>query len=413
MINNAFISRIKLKARSNQLAIVTGSAFSGDLAIPSLAEKIKKEFGIEFRQKNKYEYYCQWNQFIDTVEKKTDREEIWKYVKKCVESFEVQEIHRKIACIPISNFVDITFDRGLTKALSEVGKNPIIHAFSHQSMGSWRQSVPEQPNIFLSFVDLSSFNSLFGLHEQLCSNPQNRIQIENMMEMVRQKDLLLLGLSSYEAEGILQLPYLAQAADKVVNTIDLFNDYKYWAKRGVYIADIPTETIINELLPHDLKSYTFWDIPFPNRMLIDITKEKEYDCFISYFTGDQAFARKIESDLRLRNIHTWRDQTEIDVGDSMSDKIQEGLTTCYTFIIILTKEALERPWVKEELRAAYNLRLGEDLKILPVLYKDCEIPVFLIDYRYADFREAKNYSEQIELLSRSINNAVKKARKKK
>jgi hypothetical protein len=146
--------------------------------------------------------------------------------------------------------------------------------------------------------------------------------------------------------------------------------------------------------------------------MIDIKKEKEFDVFISYFSGDQDFAHKIEGDLQNRDLHVWRDEGEIDVGDSISDKIQEGLKRCFTFIIILSPEALNRPWVKEELRAAYNLRLAEELKILPVVYKDCELPIFLSDYRFADFREENNYTEQMEILSRSISNAVKRARKK-
>jgi len=179
------------------------------------------------------------------------------------------------------------------------------------------------------------------------------------------------------------------------------------------LAELSTETVLNELVPHDMKTYSFMDAPFPGRKLVDITKEKEFDAFISYFSGDQDFARKIAGDLQNRDLHVWRDAGEIDVGDSISDKIQEGLKRSFTFIIVLSPEALKRPWVKEELRAAYNLRLAEELKILPIVYKDCELPIFLSDYRFADFREEKNYTEQMEILSRSIRNAVKKARKKK
>lgn len=174
-----------------------------------------------------------------------------------------------------------------------------------------------------------------------------------------------------------------------------------------------TEAVINELLPYDLRSYSFMDAPFPRRMIIDVVKEKEFDGFISYFTGDKEFARRIAGDLKNRGLHIWRDEGEIDIGDSISDKIQEGLKRCFTFIIILSPESLERPWIKEELRAAYNLRLAEDLKIIPIVYKDCELPVFLSVYRFADFREEKNYTEQMEILSRSVSNAVKRARKKK
>jgi hypothetical protein len=78
----------------------------------------------------------------------------------------------------------------------------------------------------------------------------------------------------------------------------------------------------------------------------------------------------------------------------------------------LSPEALLRPWVREELRAAYVRRAAGELKILPILFQDCEIPPFLADYEYADFRDDRRYGEQVALLERSIKKAVKQARKK-
>src|SRR5882672_11018201 len=135
--------------------------------------------------------------------------------------------------------------------------------------------------------------------------------------MLRQKDLLLLEFSSHEAEKILHLEYLAGAADKVVNTHDPNNDHEYWTKRGVFLADLDTETVVDYLLPAGLKTYTFWDMPFPNRMLIDVGREKDFDSFISYFSGDKSFAHRIDSDLRQRGIRTWRANAEIEIGDSI------------------------------------------------------------------------------------------------
>ena len=325
-----------------------------------------------------------------------------------------KEIHKKIAGLPISNFVDLTLDRCLLKAILEIGKKPILHDFKSQSLGTWQQSNPSNPNVFFSFGNLlDPTNPLVGLHEQILIHPQNRIQIENMMEMVSEKDLLLLDFSSYEAEFILHLSYLASSSEKIINTRDLNNDLRYWCKRGVIILDVKVNDLIQYLLPYTGNEYSFLDKFIPGRMMIDITREKEYDCFMSYFSGDKGFAKKLESDLSLRGLRIWRDDNEIEIGDSFSDKIQEGLKNSYSFIIILSKEALGRAWVKEEMKAAYSLRLAEEFKILPVLYRDCEIPLFLSDYKYADFREEKRYSEQIALLEKSIRNAVKRARKKK
>lgn len=408
-----FLKRIRSKARSNQLCIAIGSRYSGELSLPRIALEIQAEFSVDFSVAHEFEWFIKWNEFIDAAEKKATRAELVHFVRDKSTKASVEETHRKLATIPISNFIDISLDRRFIAALREGGKSPICHEFNGGMIGSWRQSNPENPNVFSAFTNLNFSSPWEGLHQQITIHPQNRIQIENMMEMVRQKDLLILGMTPHESEHILHLGYLSQAADKVVNTEDPSRNHEYWTKRGVYIADIRTEKIIDDLIPYDLKSYTRFDAPFPNKMLIDIVRNKPYDAFISYFSGDQNFARKVAEDLLNRGIHLWRDEGEIDVGDSISDKIQAGLKNCYTFIIILSPEALGRPWVKEELRAAYNLRLAEELKILPVVYKECELPVFLTDYRFADFRETKNYTEQIDILAKSVNNAALRARNKK
>ena len=414
MIKDPFISRIRMKARANQLCVAIGSFFSVGISLPTVATEICSKFDLAFPVANGFEWFTHWNKFIELAEKSISRKELLAYVRKKKESTSPHRIHRKLASIPVSNFIDVTLDRQLITALQEHGKKPFDLSFSGGiMMGSWKQRNPENPNVFTAFIDLNFDSPWFGLQQQLTNNPQDRIHIENMMEMVSQKDLLVLKMSPHEAEHILCLDYLSQAADKVVITEDPTNNYQYWAKRGVYLAELPTENVVDDLIPYDLKSYSFMDAPFPGRKIVDMTKKKEYDAFISYFTGDQNFARKIASDLQNRDLYVWRDEGEIDIGDSISDKIQEGLKQCYTFIIVISPEALNRPWVKEELRAAYNLRLAEDLKILPAVYKDCEIPLFLSDYRFADFREEKNYTEQLEILSRSVSNAVKKAREKK
>ena len=97
-------------------------------------------------------------------------------------------IHQKIASLPISNFIDTTFDRSLYRAIISIGKKPILHDWKSQQIGSWKQSNPDSPNIFFSLVSLESLHPWYGLYEQTSRNSQNRIQIENMSEMLRNKD---------------------------------------------------------------------------------------------------------------------------------------------------------------------------------------------------------------------------------
>jgi len=261
--------------------------------------------------------------------------------------------------------------------------------------------------------DLEAPNQMFGLYEPTSWWKQNRIQIENMREMLSEKDLILTDFSAHEAESVLHLSNLTLSCEKVVNYTLQDVEADYWLRMGAYLNNISAETVIDHLQSSGGGRYSPWDMLIPGRKLIDVSREKLHDCFISYFSGDKGFVGRLERDLRLREIQLWKDDSEIEIGDSISDKIQQGLADSYCFIIVLSAEALSRPWVKEELRAAYALRLGGEFKILPVLHKECDIPPFLMDYKFADFREDRRYDEQLALLERAIKNAVKRAREKK
>lgn len=409
-------ARLYRKALGNQVAIAVGSSCSDEeFSIPSLAEGIIERFNVDYSVDDPYQFFQQWNEFVAKAEKRARREELWRYVHDIVVRAEPGAIHSKIASLPISNFIDTTFDRSLYKALLGAGRKPILHDWhTGQMMGSWRQTNPETPNLFFMLPDvISDEHTLFGIYEPTGWWKQNRIQIENIREMLTEKDLVLMNYSPHEAEAVLHLYALDTAGEKIVNfsVRDVSHDY-YWALRGVHFRHDEPEAFIDQLLPYQPGGYTGWD-NIALRTLISSTRMKRFDTFISYFSGDKEFVRRLQTDLRLREIQIWMDEHDIEVGDSISGKIQDGLSDSYSFIIVLSPEALSRPWVKEELRAAYTLRLAGEFKILPVLHKECDIPPFLADYRYADFRDEQRYHEQLDLLERSIKNAVMRASGKK
>ncbi len=381
------------------------------LSLNFIGKMIAKKYSIKLTLKNEYEIFSNWNGLIDKAENNKNRENIKDYLKDVFSKIRPVSLIKQIASLPISNYIDLTVSRLLYRATIELGKEPILHDFETQRMGSWQHSNPSNPNIFFCFGNCYSNNPWIGVHEQIFLQEQNRIQIENMMEMVDNKDILLLDISSYEAEYMLHLSSLVHSSSKIVNTSDVNNDPVYWSKNGVLIYGQSVSSVIGRLSPHFGTEYTMWD-RFGLRKLIDTSRKKDFDCFISYFSGDKDFAKRVENDLSLRGLYIWRDDNEIEIGDSFTDQVEKGLRNSYSFIVVLTHEALKRPWVKEELRAAYNLRLAEEFKILPLLYKECEIPLFLSDYKYADFRDEKRYTEQMGLLEKSIRNAVKKARNK-
>jgi hypothetical protein len=73
--------------------------------------------------------------------------------------------------------------------------------------------------------------------------------------------------------------------------------------------------------------------------------------FVSYNSADKEFARKLAADLESQGIKVWLDQWAIRGGESISDKVQQGINTSDVFIVILSRSSVRSRWVKEELRS--------------------------------------------------------------
>lgn len=411
---DSILLRLKRKALDNQLAIAVGSSSSPhSCSIPQIAEGLISAYGIDFSVGERGESFQRWNELVKKAEETVKRQELVGFVRERVKDAKPTFTHRMIASIPISNFIDTTFDRSLFKALVVAGKNPVTHDWARsQMMGVWKQGSPEKPNVFFSLPNVEGDNAFWGVYEHTGRMSQNRIQFENLADMLSGKDLVLINYPADEAESILHLSWLIMSCEKVVNYAEEVRDADYWARLGVCVREQGAEELVARLVPHHKGRYSEWDGFIASTPLVDVMRDKRYDCFISYFSGDREFVDRLERDLHLREINIWRDRNEIEIGDRISGRIQEGLLQSYCFVIILSPESLKRPYVQEELTAAYERRISGEIKIHPVLYKDCDIPPFLAGYAYADFRDEGRYDEQIGLLAQAIKNTVRRAREK-
>lgn len=88
--------------------------------------------------------------------------------------------------------------------------------------------------------------------------------------------------------------------------------------------------------------------------------------FLSYTTADAALAERIAKALTADGIETWWDQWEIRGGDSLRQKIEEGLGSCTHFLVLLTPNSLAKPWVNAELDAAFVRKLGGGCRLIPI-----------------------------------------------
>ncbi|MEP7134028.1 MAG: toll/interleukin-1 receptor domain-containing protein [Chloroflexota bacterium] len=89
------------------------------------------------------------------------------------------------------------------------------------------------------------------------------------------------------------------------------------------------------------------------------------DIFISYSRRDTEFVARLASDLDAHVAGVWFDQSTIQLGQNWHDEIMEGIRECKAFILVLSPDAAESKYVREEVNKA--LELGKT--IFPILYR--------------------------------------------
>jgi hypothetical protein len=130
--------------------------------------------------------------------------------------------------------------------------------------------------------------------------------------------------------------------------------------------------------------------------------------FLSYTTADRPVAERIATDLRNGGIDTWWAEWEIGAGDSIVAKINEGLSGCTHFVVLLTPNSINKPWVQTEMDAGFvrrvsgrakfiALRLDLDAVALPPLLQPLHSPAI-----------GEHYDDDIRQLVHDIHGATRK-----
>ena len=101
-----------------------------------------------------------------------------------------------------------------------------------------------------------------------------------------------------------------------------------------------------------------------------VSERYEYDVFVSHANANkQSFVDSLYEQLNRLRIRIWYDSTEIDWGDGLKEKIQEGLSKCRFGIVILSPEFIERKWTNQELTELLTRQNESHEKVvLPLLY---------------------------------------------
>jgi hypothetical protein len=123
------------------------------------------------------------------------------------------------------------------------------------------------------------------------------------------------------------------------------------------------------------------------------TTEPVTGVFLSHSHADKEFVRKLASDLKAAGARVWIDEAELKIGDSLIQKVREGIDTMDYLAVILSPDSVKSSWVQKEVDIAMNQEIeGRMVKVLPLMYRQCELPGFLVGKYYADFTDSYRYA---------------------
>ena len=130
--------------------------------------------------------------------------------------------------------------------------------------------------------------------------------------------------------------------------------------------------------------------------------------FLSHSHTDKNFARRLAVDLMAVGVPVWVDHAEIKVGDSLLEKISDGIQTMEYLAVILSSSSVGSGWVRRELEVAMNAEIkGRRVKVLPLLLEDCIVPMFLQGKFCADFRDPSRYEESLQLVLTRVSGSMR------
>jgi hypothetical protein len=123
----------------------------------------------------------------------------------------------------------------------------------------------------------------------------------------------------------------------------------------------------------------------------------QFDVFLSHQSGDAPWVAKLKSALEHRGVKVWLDQEQIRPGDLFIDALEQGIQSSGSLALIISPGALRSLWVREEYQRALVISNSKqrELRLIPVLLQDTDLPGFLSTRQWVDFREPENFEQSV------------------
>jgi WD40 repeat protein len=125
-----------------------------------------------------------------------------------------------------------------------------------------------------------------------------------------------------------------------------------------------------------------------------------HDVFLSHSSRDKVVVRELAERLRKDGLRVWLDDWEIQVGDSIPAKVEEGLDCSRILLLFMSANAFGSDWARLE-GGTFRFRdpMNKDRRFIPIRLDDTPAPGSLAQFKYIDWREGRREAEYQSLLA--------------
>jgi hypothetical protein len=133
-------------------------------------------------------------------------------------------------------------------------------------------------------------------------------------------------------------------------------------------------------------------------------EDKNPRVFICHASEDkERFVLRFARELRRKGVDAWVDKWEMLKGDSLTQKIfEEGLKNAQAMVIILSKNSINKKWVKKEIDTGFMKHMEGSCKLIPVILDDVRVPEILKSNIWTIIENPEDFHEQLDEIIASI-----------
>src|SRR2546423_12790646 len=117
-----------------------------------------------------------------------------------------------------------------------------------------------------------------------------------------------------------------------------------------------------------------------------MSRDFQYDVFLSHNSKDKPRVRPLAERIRDNGARVWFDEWEIEPGDDIFLKIEQGLESSRTLILVMSSNSFDSDWVTMERNTSlFRDPVNIQRRFIPLLLEDCQIPDTIRRFRYVDW----------------------------